>query len=354
MDILGPLPKTRHGNRFLLVIADRYSKLTRTVPLRVTTALTVAQAFCEHWVFVYGPPVTLLTDNGPQFAAKFFQAACAELGIKKVFTTAYHPQTNGQVERYNRTLVEALRAYVSRRQDDWDEFTSAVTYAYNCRVHSSLGMPPMELVVSRPPVTASLENKPREEEVAPRSAKREFLERLKTLRERAGGNLHRAQVRYKRGYDRSVKESNRGLREGDEAYVRAEAPQGEQHSKLDSLVQGPYQVESNDGRTMLLRIGGESVRVSSDRITRAPRSTLPTPEGDSDDTPSTPVPTPAPDGTEEYVVERIVGHAEEPGGGRLYRVRWYGYGEDEDTWEKEDGLPRQFIRRYWRSKSTTC
>ena len=354
MDILGPLPKTRHGNRFLLVIADRYSKLTRTVPLRVTTALTVAQAFCEHWVFVYGPPVTLLTDNGPQFAAKFFQAACAELGIKKVFTTAYHPQTNGQVERYNRTLVEALRAYVSRRQDDWDEFTSAVTYAYNCRVHSSLGMPPMELVISRPPVTASLENKPRDEEVTPRSAKREFLERLKTLRERAGGNLHRAQVRYKRGYDRSVKESNRGLREGDEAYVRAEAPQGEQHSKLDSLVQGPYQVESNDGRTMLLRIGGESVRVSSDRITRAPRSTLPTPEGDSDDTPSTPVPTPAPDGTAEYVVERIVGHAEEPGGGRLYRVRWYGYGEDEDTWEKEDGLPRQFIRRYWRSKSTTC
>ena len=53
-------------------------------------------------------------------------------------------------------------------------------------------------------------------------------------------------------------------------------------------------------------------------------------------------------------MERIVGHAEEPGGGRLYRVRWYGYGEDEDTWEKEDGLPRQFIRRYWRSKSTTC
>jgi transposase InsO family protein len=154
--------------------------------------LAVAEAFCDHWVFVYGPPVSLLTDNGPQFAAKFFQAACAELSIKKVFTTAYHPQTNGQVERYNRTLVEALRAYVSRRQDDWDEYTSAVTYAYNCRVHSSIGMPPMELVVSRPPVKISLENKPRDEEVAPRPAKWEFLERLRTLRERAGRNLHRA------------------------------------------------------------------------------------------------------------------------------------------------------------------
>jgi hypothetical protein len=78
-------------------------------------------------------------------------------------------------------------------QDDWDEYNSAVMYAYNCRVHSSLGIPPIELVVSRPSVTISLEKKPRDEEVAPLPAKREVLERLRTLRERAGGNLHRAQ-----------------------------------------------------------------------------------------------------------------------------------------------------------------
>jgi hypothetical protein len=174
-----------------------------------------------------------------------------------VFTTAYHPQTNGQIERYNRTLVEYLRAYVSRRQDDWDEYTSAITYAYNCRVHSSLGMPHMDLVVSRPPVTISVENKPRDEEVAPRPAKREFLKRLRTLRERAGRNLHRAQVRYKRGYYQTVREANRGIIEGINVYVRAETPQGEQHSKLDSLVQGSYRVEFNDGRTMLLRVGDD-------------------------------------------------------------------------------------------------
>jgi transposase InsO family protein len=108
MDILGPLPRTKHGNRFLLVIADRYSKVTKTIPFRTVTALSVSRAFCEHWAYVNGPPVSLLADNGPQLTVNFFQAVCAELGIQKVFTTANHPQTNGQVERYNRTTLASL------------------------------------------------------------------------------------------------------------------------------------------------------------------------------------------------------------------------------------------------------
>jgi transposase InsO family protein len=110
MDILGPLPRTKHGNRFLLVISDRFSKVTNTVPLRTVTALSVVRAFCDHWVYSYGPPLSLLTYNGPQFTAKFFLAVCTELRIKKIFTTAYHPQTNGQVERFSRTIMASLRA----------------------------------------------------------------------------------------------------------------------------------------------------------------------------------------------------------------------------------------------------
>jgi transposase InsO family protein len=81
IDILGPLPRAKHGNRFLLVISDRFSKVTNTVPLRAVTALPVARAFCDHWVYSCGPPLSLLTDNGPQFIAKFFMTVCAELGI---------------------------------------------------------------------------------------------------------------------------------------------------------------------------------------------------------------------------------------------------------------------------------
>jgi transposase InsO family protein len=75
---------------------------------RTVTALSVSRAICDHRAYVYGPPFSLLTDNGPQFTAKFFQAVCYELGIQKGFMTAYHPQTNGQVERYNRTILASL------------------------------------------------------------------------------------------------------------------------------------------------------------------------------------------------------------------------------------------------------
>jgi transposase InsO family protein len=392
MDILGPLPRTKHGNRFLLVIADRFTKVTITVPLRTVTALAVAKAFCDRWVYVYGPPISLLTDNGPQFTAKFFQAVCAELGVKKTFTTAYHPQTNGQVERYNRTILAALRAYVSKRQDDWDDFTSAVTYAYNCRVHSSLGMAPFEIVLSRPPPSISLETRPRNEEVSVGTAKQEFLERLKTLRLRARENLHKAQARYKRNYDRGIQTKNADLTEGDEAFVKVEVTEQGRNSKLESLVQGPYRVVENAGTTLRLQIGEETVRVSSDRVTPAPRTeetsdevdsyrpTRPSrerdpvnreqPESQSPPEPrprsilrssqsprnphrvrfrSTPSELSSPDPQDfedrEYVIDRVV---DADAQGRLYRVRWLGYEEEEDTWEPEENLPGQFIRRYWR------
>jgi hypothetical protein len=70
IDILGPFPKRANVNLFLLVISDCFSKITRTIPMRTTTALAVAKSFCTHWVFSYGPPRYLLSDNGTQFYCK--------------------------------------------------------------------------------------------------------------------------------------------------------------------------------------------------------------------------------------------------------------------------------------------
>jgi hypothetical protein len=305
---------------------------------------------------VYGPPVSSLTDNGPQFTAKFFQAVCAELGIQKFFTTAYHPQTNGQVERYNRTILASFRGYVAARQDDWDDFTSAVTFAYNCRVHSSIGLHPFELALSRPPRTLSLQASPRSQELTLETEKKDFLERLKTLRLSANQNLHKAQTRYKRNYGRGIIRKNVNLQEGDQAYLRVEVTDVGRNHKLESLVQGPDEVIENAGEIFRLRIGEETIRVLSDRVTRAPvrennldqedhvnptpSPLTPTtiPAASDDEPPVVPLPVPRttrpnrrvrftlpePETPSEYVVDKLVDAAMNDGGHVLYRTPWMG------------------------------
>jgi hypothetical protein len=272
MDILGPLPKTEHGNRFLLVISDRFSKLTRTVPLRTITLLGVAKAFCDAWVFSYGPPCYLLTDNGTLFNAKVFLSVCRELGIAKIFTTAYHPQTNGQVERFSRTIINSLRGYVERRQTDWDEYTSAITFGYNCRVHSSLNLAPFELILFRPPPTLSVGPSEEEFQDTPASAKLRVITRVKELVPLAQTRLAEAQAQYKKNFDRSIKENNKEVLSGSWVYLLREVHEAGRNPKLDDQVDGPYQVIETDGRVFKLRIGDDDVPVSSDRITPAPVS----------------------------------------------------------------------------------
>jgi len=91
MDLLGPLPRTAAGNEHLLVIVDRFYKMTRAIPLKRIDAETIAAAFLDYWVAAYGPPATLLSDNGPQLHSTFFQGVCSLLGISNRYSKTYHP-----------------------------------------------------------------------------------------------------------------------------------------------------------------------------------------------------------------------------------------------------------------------
>jgi hypothetical protein len=82
MDVLGPLPKTKRGNRFCLVMCDRFSKVSIAVPIPDQTANTCAQVFVDRWICYYGIPLVILSDNGPNFASKFFSVLTHILGIK--------------------------------------------------------------------------------------------------------------------------------------------------------------------------------------------------------------------------------------------------------------------------------
>lgn len=91
VDLLGQLPKTKAGNCFILVMADQFTNLTQVVPLKRTSGLDVAKEFESHWVFKYGAPKEVLSDNGAQFASKLYKNTCCVFGIANTFTLAYHP-----------------------------------------------------------------------------------------------------------------------------------------------------------------------------------------------------------------------------------------------------------------------
>jgi len=149
MDLLGPLTEPKTGNVFLLILVDRFSKLERAVPLAGITATDVSLAFCRDWISVYGPPDTGLTDEGPHFASLFFQSVGNLMGIRNLCKFTYHPQTNGRVERFNKTVVDMFMHYIEDHQDNWDELVSVLALAYNSRPHRKTGVAPMDLVTPR-------------------------------------------------------------------------------------------------------------------------------------------------------------------------------------------------------------
>lgn len=108
MDILGPVPNTDQGSQFVVVMADRYTKLTEAIPTTKTNVTTVACILLECLVANCSIPSRLLTDNGAQFVSRCFVAVCNTLGANNVPTAEYNPQTNGQVELFNSTLITPL------------------------------------------------------------------------------------------------------------------------------------------------------------------------------------------------------------------------------------------------------
>ena len=103
VDIQGPFPKTKEGNTVILVIEDYFTKWVEAVPLPNQEAATVAKALTERWICVWGAPHELHTDQGRNFESALFKGVMDLFGVHKTRTTPLHPQSNGLVERTNKT-----------------------------------------------------------------------------------------------------------------------------------------------------------------------------------------------------------------------------------------------------------
>ena len=146
MDLLYMSVTTARGNRYVLVMVDCFSRWTEACPLPDKTAHSVADAFFNQVVCRFGMPSVIHSDQGREFENKIMQELCLLCGSHKTRTTPYHPESDGMVERFNRTLLMMLAMFAGKNRDDWDDLLPAVMMAYRSSVHESTGFSPYRLM----------------------------------------------------------------------------------------------------------------------------------------------------------------------------------------------------------------
>ena len=149
MDIVGPFPKSDQGKKYVLIISDYFTCWAKTYPIPNQEAVTIAETLVKEYICRYKVPQYLHTDQGRNFESKLIKEVCELLGIKKTRTTPYHPQSDGMVERFNRTLEAMLSKYVSDNQRDWDVHLSLVMMAYRSSVHKATTFTPYFMMFGR-------------------------------------------------------------------------------------------------------------------------------------------------------------------------------------------------------------
>ena len=122
LDLFGPLPSTKRGNKYILIVSDYFTRWIEAYALPNMEALTVAKTLVTEWICKYGVPHTVHSDQGKNFELSLFLELCRLLGMEKTRTTPYHPQSDGLVERFNRTLRMLLTVRMNEvSQDTWDD-----------------------------------------------------------------------------------------------------------------------------------------------------------------------------------------------------------------------------------------
>ena len=149
IDILGPLPLSNKGNRYIQVATDAFTKWVEIMAIPDQTAETCASHLVDEIISRYGCPLDLHSDQGRNYDSRVFKELCRLLEIRKTRTTPRRPQCNGQTERFNRTIIKMIKAYIKDDQREWDTHLSCLAGAYRAACHDTTGFSPNFLMFGR-------------------------------------------------------------------------------------------------------------------------------------------------------------------------------------------------------------
>lgn len=273
VDVL-QLPLTRGGNRYVVVFADYLTKWVEAFAVPDQTADTIARLLVEKVVCVHGVPEQLLSDRGANFLSDLVASVCRLLGITKINTSGYHPQTDGLVEKFNSTLTSMI-AKSATKGDDWDERLPYLLFAYRVCAQESTKESPFYLMYGRDP------RLPTESALTPPSFacmvdledyRTALVAHLSEAWQLAKDNIVKAQERQKVQYDRTSQETK--FQVGDRVLVHMPAEMQGKERKLSRPFHGPYLITALTDCNAEVQLVGSTqatIFVSLDRVRPCPK-----------------------------------------------------------------------------------
>ena len=151
IDVLGPLPVTKKGNKFCLCVVDQFTRFPMIFAVPNQRANTVAAVLLERVFLEYGFPAAVLSDRGTNFMSNLFVELLELCRVRKITTLAYNPRANGLVERFNHSLVTMISHFVNKDQKDWDSWLPYVLFAFRSAPQKTFNRSPFYLLYGREP-----------------------------------------------------------------------------------------------------------------------------------------------------------------------------------------------------------
>ena len=274
MDIVGPLPKTSRGNTHIIVATEYLTKWPEARAIPNAKASSVVSFFYKDIICRHGYPKEILPDRGIHFVNEMLDSLCIQLEVKHRLSTAYYPQTNGLVERFNRILCETLAKFASTNKDDWDLYIPSALFAYRVKKHNTTRHEPFYLMYGREATLPIEFSVPTLQAKLPDSdPQKDLLARIQSLTGKVIEDrlvtqdvIHQAQQKTKQQYDANVKEVQ--FKIGDLVLLYRSELKGKQ--KLEDRWKGPYFVHEvlGNGVYKLRTQNGKVLKipVNSDRL----------------------------------------------------------------------------------------